>query len=148
MGAGTPGCDAGPGRSTIAPKMFPARPRYADVKPAIRPIDRWRSVRCSSRQTSPIATRIRHVKNAVRCAASQARGCGRMAVAIPSQTPMKRKMKPWRSNRRRCDSIKLVMVVSHCQGDSSADAPGDADSTVEALQLLEHSADRENQAAE
>jgi hypothetical protein len=40
------------------------------------------------------------------------------------------------------------MDVSHCQGDLIADAPGgDADSTVEALQLLEHCADRENQAA-
>jgi hypothetical protein len=109
MGAATSGCDAGPGKSTIALKMFPARPRYADVKPVIRPMDRWRSVRRSSRQTSPIATRIRLVKNAVRCAASQARGCGRMAVAIPSQTPTKRKMNPWRSNRRRCDSIELIM---------------------------------------
>ena len=76
---------------------------------ARRAIDRWRSVRRSSRQTSPIATRIRQVKNAVRCAVNQARGCGRTAVAIPSQTAMKRKMNPWRSNRRRCASIKLVM---------------------------------------
>jgi hypothetical protein len=27
MGAETPGCDAGPGRSTIALKMFPTRPQ-------------------------------------------------------------------------------------------------------------------------
>jgi hypothetical protein len=40
------------------------------------------------------------------------------------------------------------MDVSHSEGDSSTDAPaGGTDSTVEALRLLEHSADRENQAA-
>jgi hypothetical protein len=30
----------------------------------------------------------------VRCAASHARGCGRTAVAIPSQTARKRNMNP------------------------------------------------------
>jgi hypothetical protein len=40
------------------------------------------------------------------------------------------------------------MDVSHSEGDSSTNAPaGDGDSTVEALQSLEHSANRENQAA-
>jgi hypothetical protein len=40
------------------------------------------------------------------------------------------------------------MEVSHSEGDSSTDAPAaDTDSTVEALQVLEHSSNRENQAA-
>jgi hypothetical protein len=47
MDAGTPGCDAGSGKSKIAMKMFPARPSYADMRPVIRSIDRRRAVRYS-----------------------------------------------------------------------------------------------------